>query len=84
MDDPRRPDVLVLLDGHRKFALARTPPEHSFALDAEGPLDPAITVFSFRTHGSLLGIEAIRRRSPHRAEITSMHTAEAAGIGRRC
>ena len=84
VDDPRRPDVLVLLDRHRKFALAQTPPEHSFALDAEGLLDPAITVFSFRAHGSLLGIGAIKRLGPHHTEIKSMHTAEAArgrGIG---
>ena len=42
-------------------------------------------MFSFRAHGILLGIGAIRCLSPDHAEIKSMHTAEAArgrGIGR--
>jgi putative acetyltransferase len=85
VDDPREPDVRALLDRHLEFALAQTPSEHSFALDADGLLEPAITVFSFRARGSLLGIGAIKRLGPHHAEIKSMHTAEAArgrGIGR--
>jgi putative acetyltransferase len=66
-------------------ALAQTPPEHSFALDVDGLLDAAITLFSFRADGSLLGIGAIKRLDPHYAEIKSMHTTEATrgrGIGR--
>jgi putative acetyltransferase len=85
IDDPRDPDVRALLERHLEFALAQTPPEHSFALDAGGLLDPAITLFSIRVHGSLLGIGAIKRLGPHYAEIKSMHTAETArghGIGR--
>jgi putative acetyltransferase len=85
VDDPRRPDVRALLDRHLKFALSQTPPEHSHALDVGGLLDPAVTVFSFRAHGSLLGIGAIRRLGPDHAEIKSMHIAEAArgrGLGR--
>jgi putative acetyltransferase len=85
VDDPRRPDVRALLERHLNFALSQTPPEHSFALDVSGLLDPAVTVFSFRAHGSLLGIGAIRRLGPDHAEIKSMHIAEAArgrGIGR--
>ena len=85
MDDPRRPDVQALLERHREFALAQTPPEHSFALDVTGLLDPAVTLFSCRAHGSLLGIGAIKRLGTDHAEIKSMHTAEAArgrGIGR--
>jgi putative acetyltransferase len=85
MDDPRRPDVRALLERHLEFALGQTPPEHSFALGVDGLLDPAITLFSLRAEGSLLGIGAIKRLSPWHAEIKSMHTAEAArgrGIGR--
>ena len=84
-DDPRRPDVRALLERHLEFARGQTPAEHSFALDLAGLLDPAITLFSFRAHGSLLGIGAIRRLSLDHAEIKSMHTGEAArgrGIGR--
>lgn len=85
VDDPRRPDVRALLERHLEFALAQTPPEHSFALDVDGLLDPAITVVSCRAAGRLLGIGAVKRLSPHHAEIKSMHTAETArgrGIGR--
>lgn len=85
VDDPRDPDVQALLQRHLEFALAQTPPEHSFALTTDGLLDPAITLFSLRVDGSLLGIGAIKRLGPHHAEIKSMHTAEAArgrGIGR--
>jgi putative acetyltransferase len=84
-DDPRKPDVRALLARHRAFALGQTPPEHAFALDTAALLDPAITFFSLREHGSLLGIGAIRQLGPQHAEIKSMHTAEAArgrGIGR--
>jgi putative acetyltransferase len=85
IDDARDPDVRALLERHLEFSLGQTPPEHSFALDADGLLDPAITLFSLRASGSLLGIGAIRRLSPQHAEIKSMHTAEKArgqGIGR--
>jgi putative acetyltransferase len=84
-DDPRKPDVRAFLERHLEFARAQTPPEHSFALDLDGLLDPAITLFSFRAHGSLLGIGAIKRLSLEDAEIKSMHTGEAArghGVGR--
>jgi putative acetyltransferase len=83
--DPRKPDVRALLARHRAWALAQTPPEHAFALDVAGLLDPAITFFGFREDGSLLAVGAIRRLDPRHAEIKSMHTAEAArgrGIGR--
>jgi putative acetyltransferase len=85
VDDPRKPDVRALLERHRAFALGQTPPEHSFALNADGLLDPAITFFSFRDSGRVLGIGALRHLGPDHAEIKSMHTAETArgrGIGR--
>lgn len=77
--------MAALLQRHLKFALSQTPAEYSFALDLDGLLDPAVTVFSFRQHGRLLGIGAIKCLGPHHAEIKSMHTAEAArgrGVGR--
>jgi putative acetyltransferase len=85
VDDPRKPDVRALLAHHRAFALAQTPPEHSFALDVTGLLDPAITFFGFREDSSLLAVGAIKRLDPQHAEIKSMHTAQVArgrGIGR--
>jgi putative acetyltransferase len=85
VDDPRKPDVRALLERHLEFALAQTPREHAFALDLDGLLDPAITFFSFRVHGILLGIGAIKCLTPDHAEIKSMHTGKAArgrGVGR--
>ena len=85
VDDPRKPDVRSLLKRHLTFALSTTPPEHSFALDVDGLLDPAITFFSVRAGGELLGIGAIKQLDHGHAEIKSMHTAQAArgrGVGR--
>ena len=85
VDDPRRPDVQALLERHLTFALSASPPEHSFALDVDGLLDPAITFCSLRADGELLGIGAIKRLDAEHAEIKSMHTTQAArgrGVGR--
>jgi putative acetyltransferase len=85
VDDPRSPDVRALLERHMAFALSTTPPEHSFALDVDGLLDPGITFCSYRANGELLGVGALKRLDAGRAEIKSMHTALAArgrGVGR--
>lgn len=84
-DDPRRPDVRALLARHLEFALAQSPPEHSFALNVDGLLDPAIMFFSYRDGAALLGIGALKELGPLHGEIKSMHTALEArgrGIGR--
>jgi putative acetyltransferase len=85
VDDPRAPDVRALLERHLATMLAASPPEHAFALDVDGLLDPAISFFSFRADGELLGVGAIKRLDAGHAEIKSMHTAAAArgrGVGR--
>jgi putative acetyltransferase len=85
VEDPRSPDVAALLARHLRFSLAQTPAEYSFALGQDGLADEAVTLFTLREHGTLLGIGAIKQLGPHDAEIKSMHTAEAArgrGIGR--
>ncbi len=85
VDDPRRSDVRALLERHLTFALSSTPPEHSFALDVDGLLDPAITFCGYRADGELLGVGALKRLDAEHAEIKSMHTAVAArgrGVGR--
>lgn len=86
IDDPRAPDVRRLLATHLAFARAPTPPEDAHALDVDGLCDPAVTFFSFRREGALLGVAALQRLDPEHAEVKSMHTVEAArgrGIGRR-
>jgi len=85
MDDPTADDVRQLLQRHLEFAHAHSPPEDVHALDVDGLLDPAVTFFSFRLDGELLGIGALQRLDVGHAELKSMHTAHAArrrGIGR--
>lgn len=84
-DDPRDPEIQALLSTHLAFARRVTPPCDVHALDAEGLLDPAVTLFSARRGGEVLGIGALRELDPSHGEIKSMHTAEAArgqGVGR--
>jgi putative acetyltransferase len=85
IDDPRAEDVRELLDRHLAFANSHSPPEDVHALDVEGLLDPALTFFSFRLNGELLGVGALKHLDAGHAELKSMHTAQAArgrGIGR--
>jgi putative acetyltransferase len=86
VDDPRRLDVMALLERHLAFSQSETPPEHSFALDVSGLLDPAITFFSYRdADGGLLGVGALKRLDDSAGELKSMHTAAEArgrGVGR--
>lgn len=75
----------ALLERHLTFSLGVTPPEHSYALDADALAGPAITFCSFRIGGELLGVGAIKELDRAHGEIKSMHTSEAArgrGIGR--
>src|SRR5262245_12719214 len=81
-DDPRRPEVRALLERHLAFASSETPPEHSFALNVDGLLDPKVTFVSYRDGGSVLGIAAIKELDASDVEVKSMHTlAEARGRG---
>jgi putative acetyltransferase len=85
VDDPRAEDVRELLERHLAFAHANTPPEDIHALGLDGLLDPAVTFFSFRRSGELVGVGALKQLDRHHAELKSMHTAQAArgrGIGR--
>jgi putative acetyltransferase len=84
-DDPRAEDVLALLQGHLAFAHAHTPPEDVHALDVDGLCHPSVSFFSYRRHGELLGVGALKELDGGHAELKSMHTVERArgtGIGR--
>jgi putative acetyltransferase len=84
-DDPLAGDVGRLLAAHLAFANEHSPPEDVHALDVSGLLDPAVTFFSFRSDGQLLGVGALKRLDDHHAELKSMHTVAAArgrGVGR--
>lgn len=76
-DDPRRPDVVALLEEHLAFSRSHSPPEDVYALDLAGLLDPAVSFFSIRAP-ALVAIGALKRLDPTHAELKSMHTAHAA------
>jgi putative acetyltransferase len=85
VDDPRRPEVRALLERHLAFCVSETPPEHSFALNVDGLLDPKVTFVSCRDGDTVLGVAAIKELNAAHAEIKSMHTAAEArgrGVGR--
>jgi len=85
IDYPGARDVRALLEQHLRFAHDTTPVEHIHALDLEGLFDPAVTLFSLRDQGELLGIGAIKQLDRHHVEIKSMHTVAGArgrGVGR--
>jgi putative acetyltransferase len=85
VDDPRAEDVRELLQRHLALMNSQSPPEDVHALDIAGLLDPAITFYSFRVNGELLGVGALKALDEEHAELKSMHTAEDArgrGVGR--
>jgi putative acetyltransferase len=85
VDDPRAPDVRALLTAHLAFARSLSPPEHVHALEVEGLLEPAVTFFSARGDGRLMGVGALKHLDDGHGELKSMHVAEGArgqGVGR--
>jgi putative acetyltransferase len=85
VDDPRIDDVRTLLDRHLAFAREVTPPDHVHAMEVDDLVDPAVTFFSARRAGVLLGVGALKRLDESHAEVKSMHTSESArgeGVGR--
>jgi len=75
IDDPRAEDVRELLEHHLAFANTHSPPEDVHALDVDGLVDPALTFFSFRLEGELLGVGALKQLDARPAELTSATTA---------
>ena len=85
VDDPRTDDVRTLLDRHLAFARDVTPFDHVHAMEVDDLLSPAVTFFSARRDGALLGVGALKRLDETHAELKSMHTSEGArghGVGR--
>jgi putative acetyltransferase len=84
VDDPAASDIRALLEVHLSFMHEHSPAEDVHALDVPGLVDPAISFFSYRVEGSLLGIGALKQLSPTHGELKSMHTTAAArgqGVG---
>jgi putative acetyltransferase len=72
---PRSPDIRALLESHLAFCNLHSPPEDVHALDIDALLDPAVSFFSCRADGVLLGVGALKQLDGQHAEIKSMHTA---------
>src|SRR5271165_4111637 len=84
VDDPMAADVRELVARHLAFASSLSPPQNVFALEPSSLVDPAVTFFSCRRSGELLGIGALKQLSGCHGELKSMHTAQAArrmGVG---
>ena len=83
--DLDRPDVQALLAFHFKEMRATSPPDACHVLPIDGLRDPAVTFWSAREHGRLLGIGALKELAPGHGEVKSMRTAPDAlgrGVGR--
>jgi len=78
VDDPRRDDIRAVLERHLAFSQELTPAPGVHALAVEGLLDPAVTLFSARLNGELVGVGALKQLDVTHAELKSMHTVEAA------
>lgn len=75
-DDPRRPEIVALLEVHLAFMATQSPPESRHALDVEGLCRPDITFWSVWNESDLIGCGALRELDPRHGEIKSMHTAQ--------
>jgi putative acetyltransferase len=79
-------DVQALLAYHFAQMRETSPPEACHVLPIDGLRDPAVTFWSAREDGELLGVGALKELSPDHGEIKSMRTAPAAlgrGVGRK-
>ena len=78
-------DVQALLAFHFEQMRSTSPPEACHVLPADGLRDPAVTFWSARERGELLGVGALKQLAPDHGEIKSMRTAPEAlgrGVGR--
>lgn len=78
VDDPLRPDVVALLEGHLADMRATSPPESVHALDPTALVGPGLSFWTLREDGVLLGCAALKEHDPGHAEIKSMRTEPAA------
>ena len=78
-------DVRELLAFHFEQMRSTSPPEACHVLPADGLRDPAVTFWSVREAGQLLGVGALKELAPDHGEVKSMRTAPSAlgrGVGR--
>lgn len=78
LDDPRRGDVLLLLEEHLADMYATSPPDSVHALDPVSLSGPEISFWTARDARALLGCVALKTLSAEHAELKSMRTATTA------
>ena len=79
-------DVQALLAYHFEQMRETSPPEACHVLPIDGLRDPAVTFWSAREAGALMGIGALKELAADLGEVKSMRTAPAAlgrGVGRK-
>lgn len=79
-------DVQTLLAYHFRRMRETSPPEACHVLPIDGLRDTAVTFWSARYEGELVGVGALKELAPDHGEIKSMRTAPAAlsrGVGRK-
>ena len=79
-----REDVRELIAAHFAAMRAISPPEACHVMPIDSLRDPAISFWSARENGALLGIGALKALAPNHGEVKSMRTAPAAlgrGVG---
>ena len=72
--DLTAPDVVALLAAHLEEAAAVTPAESVHSLNLTELADPAVTFWTARRDGILLGCAALKALDPARGEVKSMRT----------
>ncbi|MGO8959690.1 MAG: hypothetical protein ACLQFR_20330 [Streptosporangiaceae bacterium] len=60
-DDPQATDVRGMLELHLAITTAQSPPRDMHALDANGLLDPSITLYGYRRGAQLLAVGALKQ-----------------------
>jgi putative acetyltransferase len=75
-------DVRALLELHFALMRSTSPSEACHVLPVDGLRDPAVTFWSARDGGRLVGVGALKELSPDHGEVKSMRTApDALGLG---
>jgi putative acetyltransferase len=77
-------DVVALLAFHFEEMRSTSPPEACHVLPIDGLRDPAVTFWSAREGGQLVGIAALKELGPDHGEVKSMRTSRSAlgtGVG---
>lgn len=77
LEDPGTADVLALLEEHLRSMREISPPESVNALNLDGLRQPAISFWTARDAGVLLGCGALKALDARHGEIKSMRTPQA-------